>query len=56
MSRGNVSYFFLYMRSEAYTICTLPSDKSLFLHKPLSVKLTPHSPHSFHKENATEKY
>jgi hypothetical protein len=32
------------------------SNKFLFLHKPSSVKSTPHSPLLFHQEDATEKY
>jgi hypothetical protein len=48
--------FSLYWQSEAYTTCIGPFEKSLFLHKPPSVKSARHSPPLSHQENATEKY
>jgi hypothetical protein len=53
MNLQEVFIFPSYWQSEAYTTHMGPSDKSLFLHKPRSVKSTPHLPPLFHQEDAT---
>jgi hypothetical protein len=56
MSPGSSSFFLIFAVKQIHTL-----NKSLFLHKALPVKSTPHSPPLLHQENttaknATEKY
>jgi len=51
ISPGSIYFFLVFVTWSIY----LTSDKSLFLHKALSTKSTPHSPKLFHQEDATEK-